>query len=289
MSRLDKTRHVYELLLEFYSRNFLYAGVNEELAYNLINLVWEHTFEADSVQTIKKIFKEAKKQCKNKVVEEDFLNAFHQNFLKVERFLDVGANRLDLLKTLGENYENIENLYAIDTKEKSEITLPNNKSFYFKVDNYSQNLPEELSNIDFINIQFVLHHFPDDSSIIRLLNWCYRILEKDGIVVLWEESFEKKWNKNLNFPVKVFTDENLTEKFYRLNTSEKFAFIQINDWLINFSNSHLQWTSNYKMWYDWVKIFASVGFQLEDYWNLGLRVNGKLKQGVHIIGMFKKK
>ena len=61
----------------------------------------------------------------------------------------------------------------------------------------------------------------------------------------------------------------------------------VNDWLINVSNPHMPWTGQYRTWPQWCELLPEFGFKLKREVNLALRrVNGKIKQGVHMMGEF---
>ncbi len=189
-------------------------------------------------------------------------------------------------------YPNLEKVIGVDViPQASGFKLPE-KSLYYQI-------KEDLSNfdvpykVDTINIQFVLHHLKNEDRIKNVLAKLQSILAKKGRIILWEETFENSINIDEltmeNLKIGINTDKELTTEFYNLTEEQRFEFILVNDWIINTFNSHMQWSLQYHSWEEWTELFDQSGLTLKRKFNLGLRVNGNLKQGVHIIGEFENK
>ena len=283
---------VKELLADFFKANFKYAGVNDSLAEEIINLSWDTRKKSANVpemmQLIGQKFEYAKTLVTQDVKEVNSIDIF--DYSKVCSYLDVGANKLDTINYLMQEYSNIERFIGIDIIPKRGKFSRPNKGIYYKVTNDAKNFPIKNNSIDLINIQFVLHHFAGIDSIRRMLQNCKQALKKGGRLILWEESFRRDTNiKDLckkNHQINIRTDETLTQRFYNLDDDQKWEFIIANDWIINIKNPHMPWTGEYYVWDKWVELLKEYGLILRREFNLGLRVNGKLKQGVHIIGEF---
>jgi len=288
-----KSPKVKDLLLKFYEANFIKAGVDPLLANKIIEEAWllkeKHKVE-DVRLKINAIFNIAKTKLKDKSKEINPLDLF--DFSNIKTFLDFGANRLDTINFITRKYPYIEKLIAIDVIPQIKPFKDPARSEYYQIDPGLENFPIYDNSVDVINIQFVLHHFPNEDLIHKLFNHCYKALRTDGKLILWEESFEERIN--LSEVIKtaeennIDIDENLTKQFYELNESERKEFILANDWLINVNNSHMQWSTEYRSWKEWVELLKEAKFELLRKYNLGLRASGRLKQGVHMTGEFTK-
>ncbi|MFA5926056.1 MAG: NUDIX domain-containing protein [Parcubacteria group bacterium] len=287
-----KSREVTDLLIEFFGVNFKKAGLPEKMARDLILTAFKNRKTADREglrRVCEKIMLEAKDRAKNPPDEIDPIELFDLN--ETEMFLDIGANKLATINYLAKKHKNIKKLIGIDTiPQRSNFHEPQ-KSSYFQVSPKAKSFPIKKESVDFINLQFVFHHFPDAGSIKRMLSICRKILKPGGMILLWEESFTKKFDPEMikiNRRLGIKTDKIITEKFYSLNEKKRWEFIIANDWLINVSSSHMPWTGQYRTWPEWEKLMYDAGFYFKKSYNFGLRASGRLKQGAHMIGMFKK-
>jgi SAM-dependent methyltransferase len=288
-----KTKKVKDLLSDFYEANFVKAGVEKTLGSGLVNYFWENKDSIDEdilKEKCLEFFKKAKQQAHTGVDEIRLWTLF--DFSNIETFLDIGANKLRYVNEIGDLYPHVKRLIGIDVvDQKEDFTYPE-KSEYYKVDEEAKEFPIDENSVDLINIQFVFHHFPDEKSINRMLENCNNALKKGGRLILWEESFESDIQLEKvvleNESLGIHTNLEFMSELQSFTQEEKWEFVIANDWLINVNNSHMQWTGLYKEWKDWVEVLNSKGFQLSKVHNIGLRVNGQLKQGLHIIGEFKK-
>lgn len=282
------------LLLDFYKTNFRTAGIPEKIAEELVLSVWQEKGKTDTKILAKKvaaIMLKAKENIRFHVTETELIKLW--NLDDVKTVLDVGANRLTAINHFARKFPHIEKLVAVDVIPQKEKFACPEKSSYYEIDPQDGNFPVEDGSIDCINIQFVLHHFESLDSIKKTLEKCQKALRPGGTLMFWEETFQEKTDIDdlirENDKIGIFTDKGLMEKFYNLDDEKKFEFIIANDWLINIGNAHMQWTGQYKTWEEWVQLLSEYGFTLNKQHNLGLRANGRLKQGVHILGEFKKK
>jgi SAM-dependent methyltransferase len=294
--KIWRSEEVKELLELFYTKNFELSGVDINFAKNIIEKAWAaRSLNPEQINEaqleILKLFKLAKSQIKTRVLEKGPLELI--DWSGVNTFLDIGANKFDTLNYLAHFHKDIEKLIAVDIiPQQGNFRYPE-KSEYYQIDLENGDIPLLENSIDFINIQFVLHHFQDDQAIRKTLESCKKVLKPNGRLLLWEETFVENINieklVKVNSKLNIHTDHDLTDKFYKLVDDEKWEFIIINDWIINVGNEHMQWTGLYKKWSEWLVLFFEYGFELKMEYNLGLRSNGKLKQGVPMLGIFELK
>jgi SAM-dependent methyltransferase len=289
-----QSQKVADLLADYYKVNFDYVGSNGSLIREIIL----EMFKGKDLLSLNAItagieygLKSYKVKKDNLIREKDILEEL--DLKGVEEFLDIGANNLSTINKLMPINKKIKLFHAIDIIEKKSIFKDESRGRYYKV---AQNVnikdfPLEPNTIDFINIRFVLHHFNSLEDITHQLQICFNLLKDGGRLLLWEESFEDEFNAEIfrkNRAEGLLTDLELTKRLYDLSVAERIEFIQVNDWIINTKNPHMPWTGQYYSWRKWMALFSDAGFKLKGYKNLGLRVNGKLKQGVNIIGEFVK-
>jgi len=280
---------ITNLLSQFYTKNFQRAGVDLNLAEELIS-------NLSNPHKITRIFKIAKKASIYPITELEPFSLF--DLSKVKTFLDIGANKLTLLNQLPAFYPNINRLIGIDIIPQSKKFAVPQISEYYQINPEFTDFPLDKvspNTVDFINLKFVIHHFPEDDSIKRCLSICRQLLKSNGTLLVWEETFDETLSNNNskikhlvqnNNRLNIQTDFELTRDFYQLNNQEKIKFIKTNDRLISTHHPHMPWTDQYKSWQDWLAIITSQKFKLNKSYNLGLRLNGRLKQGIHIIGQF---
>lgn len=288
-----KTKRVKDLLQDFFTENYVKAGADESIPAQIVNIPWEKkdNLAAEEIyKIIKPLFQKAKNTCSNPVTETDSLSLF--DFSKIRSFLDIGANKLDLINKLSDKYVNIATLVGIDIiPQRAELWFPE-RAKYVQVNDEGDDFPIKDSSVDLVNIQFVFHHYKSESSIKKTLQNAYKALTKGGKLLLWEETFEEKLELNQlieeNLKLGIQTDFNLTKRFYGLSKEQRWEFIIANDWLINVNNPHMPWTGEYREWEDWVDLLESFGFKITRKINFGLRKNAMLKQGVWVVGEFVK-
>jgi ubiquinone/menaquinone biosynthesis C-methylase UbiE len=283
---------VTQLLDDFYAINFDKAGIQPGLATKIVQTGWEKKDtlqESELMKEINSYFDSAKKQAYTGITETSAVDFF--DYSQVHTFLDYGANKLKILNGVGYKNPSISKLIAVDVvPQKLHFAYPN-RSEYFHINPDASNLSLPKESVDFINIQFVMHHIQEElfEPIFKKLS---AILKPGGRLVLWEETFEdsidveKVCVENHARGSQMSTE--FTKRFYNLSESERFEFIIVNDWLINVNNEHMQWTGTYKTWTQWVELLSKYHFSLKKTFNLGLRVNGIIKQGVHVVGEFVK-
>ncbi|MCX6800378.1 MAG: class I SAM-dependent methyltransferase [Candidatus Falkowbacteria bacterium] len=287
-----RNKEVTGLLLDFFIGNFTQGGISQCLAENLVLTAWENRKTLDK-ETLRRecdrLFRLAKKEYFYKITETLPLSLI--DLSGVSSFLDVGANKLTAINYFAEKYPVIKELIGVDIVPQKKVFIDSLRSKYFQISSAADILPVEENSIDFINIQFVFHHFTDLESIVKMLSLCKRALKSDGTLLLWEESFAEKIDQNKlneNKERGIEIDDELTQKFYALDERMRWEFIVVNDWIINVSNVHMPWTGEYYTWSEWELILAKSGFTLSKEYDFGLRKNGLLKQGVHMQGYFKK-
>jgi len=288
---LFKSVEVKNLLLSFYKANFLKAGIDSSLADKIINTIWEQK-NSTSFTTlrleIKQYFEIAKTNTNNHPRERNLLNLLSLNETKT--FLDFGANKMTTVNFVARQYPNIEKIFAIDIVPQHGPFKHPDKCIYFQITKNLEFFPFEDKSIDCINIQFVLHHLENVGIVNKLFQQCRRIISNKGKLIIWEESYTFQMPSldsiKSNNALGTFTDLKLTQIFYSLSEKERLEFIIINDWIINVNNEHIQWWGQIKPWQEWTRLISKYNFNLKNQFNLGLRVGGKLKQGVHMVGEF---
>jgi len=288
-----QSQEVLQLLLDFYIANFIKAGLAADSAKEFVLMAWNNQ-GSDNYNKIRrqcdKVILHAKKDMKLSFEDFNPLDLFDLN--GVETYLDIGANKLNTINYYTRAYPEIKEFIAVDViAQKKEFEDPS-RSRYYQIDEKLNNFPLRNNSVDFINIQYVLHHFADLDLIRKMLAICAGVITKGGTLLLWEETFKKDIDlKKLlikNNQLGINTNNELTNRFYQLSEAERWEFILVNDWLINVSNSHMPWTGQYYIWSDWVDLLKEYGFELVEEYNFGLRLSGRLKQGVQIIGRFGK-
>ncbi|MEI6627170.1 MAG: class I SAM-dependent methyltransferase [bacterium] len=288
-----KSPEVTDLLVDFFGANFIKAELSKDLAKSLIIKVWENKGTIDAEVLRKEgdvILNEVSKVAKKPSEEKETLDMV--DFNGVKTFLDIGANKLATINYYMRKQPEVARFIGVDIVPKRGQFSNLKKGFYYQVDPEAKSFPINNESIDLVNIQFVFHHFPDLESIKRSLAIYKNIVKPNGRLVLWEESFTDNFDLSLvksnNENLGIKTDQELTERFYQLSEEKRWEFIIANDWLINVNNAHMPWTGQYYAWREWVELLREFGFALEREYNLGLRINGRLKQGVHMMGVFRK-
>ena len=287
-----KSRDVVELLADFFAANFKKAGLPEKMGRDYVWYAYENRKNKDREklrESCDKIMLEAKERAKNPPDEIDPVDLF--DFSQVETLLDIGANKLSAINYLAKKHKNIKKFIGVDTIPQRGKFHDPKRSVYFQVSPKAKSLPIKKNSVDFVNLQFVFHHFLDLNSIKRMLEACRKVLRPGGAILIWEESFAKNFDPGLiisNKRLGIKTSKFFTDRFYSLSLKKRWEFIIANDWLINVGNPHMPWTGQYRTWPEWEKLMYEAGFYFKKSCNFGLRVNGRLKQGVHMVGMFKR-
>ncbi len=291
-----QSQKVTQLLYEQYFKNFLAAGVANADTFTdkLVNFTFENKdklSEIELLDNISQVFKNVRKLDTLKATEINVFDLFDIGNPKV--FLDYGANKLKTTNRIAKKYPNLEKIYATDVVIPKEYNFVSPEKFeYLQINPENSKVNLANASVDFINIQFVLHHVLNDKIINQIIQEVFRILKPNGKLLLWEETFENKIDVDQlvekNNKLGILTDKDLTEKFYNLTKEQRFEYILANDWLINPGNEHMQWTNIYKSFEEWSELFQKHGFKMEKYYNMGLRVNGHVKTGVHVLTMFGK-
>jgi len=134
---------VKDLLLDFYKKNFSAAGVNQQLAQEIIDLAWDSRNspqkELEVRELITQKFEFIKTQVKKKVNEINQLDLF--DYSEVSVYLDIGANKLDTINYLTQKYPNIDKFFAIDTISQNGTFINPDKATYIRVNNSAKSLP----------------------------------------------------------------------------------------------------------------------------------------------------
>jgi len=283
---------VTDLLIDFFRANFQKAGLDPLLGEKAVKLAWEQRGKTDVSRIMEQVFslfEQAKKQIKFNPDEAEPLSFF--NLANARTFLDIGANKLTTINYFAKKYPGLQKLIGVDTIAQNGDFLVPEKSVYYQVDPEADSYPIANKSVDCINIQFVFHHLKDLSAIKRILSICRRIISPRGSLILWEETFADKVDAKaltlVNRRMNIQTDKDLTRRFYNFDKDKRIQFIAANDWIINCGNPHMPWTGQYYSWKEWVAIMLEAGLSLTKQYNFGLRINGRLKQGVWMIGIFK--
>ncbi|GAB4286203.1 MAG: hypothetical protein Kow0081_4210 [Candidatus Dojkabacteria bacterium] len=288
-----KTKEVRDLLSDFYYLNFQKAFLGGDIGQKIVQITWDNRNIHSPKEIYRKIaslFEEARARNKYKVEERRPITLF--KIAGVKTFLDFGSNKFRTLNEFGYDHPNVKKLIGVDVIPKSGDFAYPEKSEYIQVDEDANNFPLEGESVDLINVQFVFHHVKDKKTIQNIIKNLVKVLKQRGRLLLWEESFEEECDVaklvSTNIALKIKTDFDLTNRFYLLGPEQRWEFIIVNDWIFNVNNPHMQWSGQYYCWEQWVKIMKDGGLSLEKYYNLGIRVNGQIKHGIHIIGEFVK-
>lgn len=287
-----QSKEVTELLLDFFTANFEKAGLQKELAKEFVLRAWDNkdSMDFESLRNeCNSILMQAMEKVEREPDENEPLDMVSME--NVDTFLDIGANKLTTINYYAKKHPNIKKFIGVDIIPQRKPFIDEARSSYFQVDPEANSFPVNDQSIDLVNIQFVLHHFPDLDSIKRSLSICKNIIKEKGRLVLWEETFTKDFDDSIasenirNLGIK--TDLELTKKFYNLDEHKRWEFIMANDWLINVNNPHMPWTGQHYTWDEWNSLLTEYDFSLKEEHNLGLRTNGRIKQGAHMMGIFK--
>ncbi|MCK5241486.1 methyltransferase domain-containing protein [bacterium] len=291
--RIWKSQAVTDLLVDFYRANFEHAGVDPDMGEKYVKKIWENKnskTEDELRQFGLAILTQAKLLRRYEVTEKNILDMI--TLKPGEILLDVGANDLDRINYLAKKFPESKFIGVDIIPRHDKFDYPD-RCKYYEVKSDATSFPIEDESIDITNNQFSWHHFPDLDAIKRALVIQHAILKNGGLLILWEESFDKNVEVEelaaRNARVGIQMDSEFTQRFYNLTEDQRWEFIIANDWLINPKNPHMPWTGQYYPWEEgWKRLVESYGFRLIEEYNLGLRVNGRLRQGAHIIGMFEK-
>lgn len=316
--------NVIDFLVELYCKNFKAMNINLELANlfanELINLgLIKHLgIHKDNkninnkISLLLKKIRKIKKQNKNNSLIGEQKNKIQKvnkenspwNLLNLNNkmnFLDFGCNNFVTINKLADSSKD-SFFIGVDVLDFNLVNIKyKERCIYKKVSAHLNDLPYFLfehnlssTNATHINLKLVLHHITDDLVLEKLFSFLKHILNKETKIFLWEESYEKFGNNNLdikNLVLKnnkfgILSDFNLTQTFNNFNADTKKEIISINDALVNYSNPHIQWPAKYRSWLEWEKIFYKYGFCIKQKFNLGIRINSKMQQGIQIIGVF---
>ena len=290
---LFKTPEVKNLLIDTYSRNFKKAEVNPDYAADFINYIWENKDTKTTAEIylyIKEIYKKGRRERNVKIITEIPLWDLF-DLSQYKNFLDIGCNNMFSINLLAQQYPKM-NFTAIDIVDQKRDFYAPERSQFIKIQSNWQDIELKEQSFDVINIKYVLHHFQDKQLIHKVLDICNKALSKNGILIFWEETFDKDFDlektKKENTEKNIQTDYDLAQRLYNLSDDQKFEFIIMNDWLINYTNPEMPWNNNYHNWQQWKELLQEHNFTCIKTYNLGIRTNGLLTQGSHMIGIFKK-
>lgn len=294
MNPLDEwqSEEVKHLLRDYLFLNFNVSG-NGELVDGLVNYAWENRnkidhgiiadYINDKINGLKTSLHKDQRES-NQIDLVDFSDSYS--------ILDIGSNTLDFVNKIASKHKAVNEIIALDNIPQRSILKYPKRSRYIQYDATSENLPIPEYSLDLVNIRFVVHHIEDLKRIRQLISNSYRVLKPGGKLVFWEESYlenpDVEQMTNENNKLGIFTDADLTSRFHKLDDVAKLEFLLVNDWWMNVNNPHINWTKNYLSWRSWVNLIESIGYKLKNQNYLGLRISGKLKQGVHVVGEFSK-
>lgn len=283
---------VTKLLADFFVANYTWAGIPKDQAEEFVMTAWKGKGVIDTDVLWKecaKLLLQIKDDIKVKVTENEEFSLIKLD--GVETFLDIGANRLAAINYYARRYEAVKFIGVDIIPQNGDFMFPD-RGEYYQVEPDATSFPIPPGSVDVILIQHSFHHFPNEAAIRNTLNICQGLLKPGGKLILMEETFTQDFDystiSNIVSNLGLQTDENLTRRFYDLTPAERWEFIIANDWLINVHNPHMQWTGQYRTWEEWTKLISEYGLNLQTSYNLGLRLNGRLKQGVHMVGEFQK-
>ena len=286
-----KSEKVRDLLSDFYEQNFRKAGVEESVGKQIVEIAWNNrlNFTKEIHNQLLKLFDDARRQAHTGIDEISLIDLFDLSNCKT--FLDYGSNKFRSLNEVGYKYPSIEKLIATDvTPQQVKFAYPE-RSFYLQMNPDSAKLNLEDDSIDCVQIKYVLHHVKDEKQIRNILQEIHRVLNPTGKLLLWEESFQDNIDLDAlilsSEKIGVHTNLDFMKRFNSFSDEEKWEFIIINDFLINLNNPHMQWTMEYRKWENWIELLKEEGFELQETFNLGLRLNAQIKQGVQMIGEFR--
>ncbi|MDQ6986104.1 MAG: class I SAM-dependent methyltransferase, partial [Candidatus Dojkabacteria bacterium] len=278
-SKLKMNREIIKLLSDIYLINWTMAGVSEKVIDSLRRVFESLIPEGYSDQLfkssedIRRLFKLASKQANSGISEIDIWELLEIN--QYNSFLDVGSNNLRTIKEIEFKFKNFEKIIAVDLESdpKNKINY-SDKLQFFSLDfsNHDQILSLKMK-FDVINFKFSLHHFESNEAIQNAFNNALELLNDNGKLIIWEESFNKDIldletlilnTESLGIEV----DHELTKSFYGLNREDRMRLVELNDLFINARNPHMQWVDNYKAWEEWKELASNSGFMLENEYNL---------------------
>lgn len=288
---LWESLEVKELLCEFYEANFSKAGIPKSQGYNYVDFMWQNrnnlNYEDLRLEGNKRFskFKDAASLKPSEINPLELLDLSN-----ISKFLDIGSNKLATINYLQEKFSK-PYFYGVDVIPQRAKFFDDTRAKYIQIYDDLSDYEILINSVDMVLYQFVLHHFKNISAIKSSITQAKKVLKHNGILVLFEECFESNVNQDSFKNAKekgIAVDMDFTNRFYALDDIKKWEFITVNDWLINVSNPHMQWSFEYRSWESWVNLLDKFNFRLIDKFNLGLRLSGKLKQGVHMIGFFQK-
>jgi hypothetical protein len=285
-------KRVQQLVANYFEQNCVLAGVPSGLGQELIDFVWQQKnktdFETLRLQSLEKM-QPILSSMTTKPTEKNSL--YLLDFSQAKTLIDIGANKLAAINFFGNKFPAIEQLIAVDI-------IPQRRTFHFPTrSKYIQTKPDQKqlplpnASADVVQFKFVLHHLQSKEHIKEMLSEAHRLLKTGGRLIIWEETFTDNFTQhdlNLATQAGIQTDWEMTQQFYQLSNQQRKNFIAVLDWVINVANPHMPWTGQYCSWNEWLSSIKPLGFQLQRKINLGLRLSGKPKQGVHVLGEFVK-
>lgn len=307
------SQQVENFLKNWYRANFEFAEIPTDIADDIVNTGIQKFHENGTEQTTdQQLFDLFKK---SRGVKRDNRRKYGSNrknyharedspwdlfeFKKDALYLDFGANNLrninifaqlyPEMKFIGMDIHAYEDTLGFDFPDRCE---------YFQVDTELKNIPNIRKTFeapDYIIVKLMMHHLESQEILERLLKFLHEVSGEQTQIIIWEETYYKNFTEQeikklteKNNQHGIFTDENLSKEFYSLTIEEREQVLLINDMLLNYANPHMQWTLLYKSWEEWQDLFKGFGFNLKETFHLGARVNGKVQQGFHTIGVFQK-
>lgn len=206
-----------EMIYEFINSNkiddvlkLLKEGKNDEI---ILNFIKKHSFKTSTSSFRKyKITKMA-----------DQIIKYTKNYTNCPKVLDIGIGNGKNLKQLAKMI-NIKQ-YGTDIKEWGPYSNKKQKKFnfpfkYIQLDPYK--IPYKSNYFDCIILSLVLHHV---DIIDNVLNECYRLLKKNGIVVIIEHDV---WNDYDNMIIDL--QHTLFSKIYSEQIPDKGSYYNFFEW-----------------------------------------------------------
>ena len=286
----------------------VYKDLQNEEILNFLKEIWLSNFYNSGFEFIpEKIFKRIP-EAKNfneilSIIEEEFgnrefkkfnrkkrkegnLNAFgykiiEESLKKSKSYLDFGCGRMALIRRIcREDLPDLEKIYGYDPKAQMEYIAFDQKDRVSFLDKIRE--VKELENIDLITINYVLHHLTNE-ELNEALETCRKILSKDGEIIILEESFYEEQITSLPSYFLTFqniSNQELNQKFQKLNKETKLKILFLNDVLLNYKNlDYMPWTMNYKSIDEWRTTFQEKGFEVKEVQDFGFLKGQKQKGG----------
>lgn len=277
---------VRDVIIFYYNKHDFSKGVAEDLVDKILDVliedggndkeaaqaVWKQIGEPwSSGNAIREAFIEYRKGRKSEILSR-LLKTYNDTW--GAKVVDVGAGNNALAYKIAEDLgDDVKEIIGTDIndyiKERIDSGTNGAKVSFIKQSS-SKELPFDDNSVDTVVTTAVLHHMTADVR-EAIMKEVYRILKPGGRWVILEDTFPESDAVNPD-PESSFSPE-LTDRFSKLNLTQKMAVTRFFDWYGNyFSLGHedIPLPYSFETMEGWEEIFRDAGFSIKESAYLGV-------------------